>query len=228
MAVRNRETAELIGKTARRIRRFFEAMSQGHDFGISPGPHDHPWTLEFQRDATPIYAETCPWEYLLGLCNAYEELADLMDTRPATDELKTEWTHMQEYLRSTGTAMRSRAPDEVGPLMLAHAEDIEPQAPPVVLFGRLATLVSIEGARNWAQEVGRIEAWCGQEASCPITEQERVWLRRISAGDRTLDIARDSGYSERSLYRALADLWCRLQVDNRVEAVAVATKNGWI
>ena len=96
------------------------------------------------------------------------------------------------------------------------------------MYGELAAIVSKDGARLWSASVGRIESACGEREQCPISEQERIWLRRISAGDRTLDIAHDSGYSERSLYRALADLWCRLDVDNRVEAVALATKNGWI
>jgi len=228
MNTRDTEVWDFVGKTAGRIRRFFEAISQGHDFGIEPGPYAEPWKVGFQRAAAPTYAKTCPWEYLLGLSNAYDELANLMDAESAPDDLATEWERMKEYLRSSATAMTERAPDTVGPLLLEHPEDIEPQAPPVVLYGELATIVSRDGARLWSATAGRIELACGQIEQCPISEQELIWLRRISAGDRTLDIAHDSGYSERSLYRALADLWCRLKVDNRVEAVAVATKNGWI
>ena len=45
---------------------------------------------------------------------------------------------------------------------------------------------------------------------------------------RTIDIAVEIGYSERSLYRALHELWERLGVDTRTEAIALAFKNGWI
>ena len=53
-------------------------------------------------------------------------------------------------------------------------------------------------------------------------------MLRIIDGDRTLDIAADDGYSERSLYRALSELWERLGVDNRLEAIALVTDNGWL
>ena len=125
--------------------------------------------------------------------------------------------------------MREGAPEKgVGDLLLENAEDIEPVAPAVVLFGKLAGLVTAEGAMYWASSVGRIEAHFGTVDERPITEQEQVWLRRMSNGDRTLDIATDDGYSERSLYRALSELWDRLGVDNRIEAIALATRNGWI
>ena len=99
MNTRETEVWDLVGKAAGRIRRFFEAMSQGHDFGIEPGPYAEPWKVEFQRAAAPTYAKTCPWEYLLGLSKAYEELADLMDSEVSPDDLKT-----SESMRSASSS----------------------------------------------------------------------------------------------------------------------------
>ena len=217
-----------IGNASGRIRRFFEAIEQGHQFGLGPGGHDEPWSLGYHRSAVQIYAETLSWNYLLGLSDAFEDCADLMVTVPAPQDLAMEWSLVQQYLRSATKAIREGADGPIGDHDSKTASQIEPTTPPVMPFGKLARIVSAQGAAALVLAGRRIELLCNQDDDCPITEQEKVWLTRIANGDRTLDIAADDGYSERSLYRAMSELWERLDVDNRVEAVALATKNGWI
>lgn len=222
------DVVESIGTAAGRIRRFFEAIEQGHSFGLGPGAHDEPWTLEFQRSAVSTYAETLSWEYMLGLSDAYEDCADLMVAIPAPDGHQLEWSRMQQYLRAAPKAIREAADGPIGGHHMKLASDLEPTAPPVVAFGKLATLVSATGAAALVSCGRNIETLCGQNDECPITEQEKEWLRRLRDGDRTIDIANDHGYSERSLYRALSEMWDRMDVDNRQEAIGLAMKNGWI
>ena len=222
------DVVEAIGTAAGRIRRFFEAIEQGHSFGLGPGGHDEPWTLEYHRLGVAIYSQTLSWDYLLGLADAFEDCADLMVTISVPADHGLEWSYMQQYLRSATKAIREAAERPVGDHEMKTASDIESTTPPVMPFGQLAKLVSAAGAATLVSVGRKIELLCGQHDDCPITEQEKTWLRRISEGDRTLDIATDDGYSERSLYRALSDLWDRLGVENRVEAVALANKNNWI
>ena len=217
-----------IGTASGRIRRFFEAIQQGHEFGVGPGVHDEPWTLEFQQIATSVYAETLSWGYLLGLSDAFEDCADLMLALGVPDNHAVEWTRIKQYLQFTAKAIREGADGPITDHEHKTASDIEPTTPPVMPFGKLAQLVSAAGAETLIDAGSKVEQLCGEYDSCPITEQEKIWLNRLHHGDRTIDIAVEIGYSERSLYRALHELWERLGVDTRTEAIALAFKNGWI
>lgn len=61
-----------------------------------------------------------------------------------------------------------------------------------------------------------------------VTDQEADWLRHLTTGMTVATLADKVGYSERSLYRRLHDLYGRLQVSNRTEAIAKATRLGLI
>jgi DNA-binding CsgD family transcriptional regulator len=224
-----RADEELIGIAAGRIRRFAEAISQGHDFGIEAGDHHEPWTFGFHRVAVDIYKLTLPWAYLTGLASAFEDCADRM----LTDELPPgttldDWSLVHDYLRSAANAITEASELTIDPDELPTAEDIDPVTPPVMSFGKLAAIVSAAGAQRLAAAAGSVEHSCGEADTCPLSEAELDWLRRIRRGDRIIDIAVDHGYSERSLYRALAELYDELSVETRTEAIAVAAENGWI
>lgn len=221
------EAVEAIGIAAGRIRRFAEAIQQGHSFGIEPGVHDEPWTLGFQRVAVDIYSQTLPWPYLTRLAEAFEDCANLMVTASAPSSIARDWSRMQQYLRSASKAIVEAAPGVIESDDLPSAQDIAPTTPPVMPFSQLARLMSVEGVASLAA-IGSVELACDQHDDCPITEQEKEWLSRLRDGDRVLDIAVDHGYSERNLYRALSDLWKRLDVDNRREAIGLAMKQDWI
>lgn len=217
-----------IGLVAGRIRRYGEAIAQGHAFGIDHGAHRDLHTLAYQRAATPIYAETLPWSYLSELAAKFNEAAAQMAMVDVPDEVADAWDFLHSYLRSATTALTEAAP---GPPKTATPEDIAtiaPTTPPVMRFGHLARIVHPDGAQRLIDVAGAVERACGATDACPLSEQEKSWMLRIIDGDRTLDIAEDDGYSERSLYRALSELWERLGVENRLEAIALVTDNGWL
>ncbi len=219
----------LIGVAAGRIRRFAEAIIQGHEFGIAPGNHHEPWTFDFQRTAVSVYELTLPWPYLTRLASAFEDCANRMLTDQLPPDVSLDgWSLVHDYLRAAAKAISEAGEVTIDSDDIPTAEDIDPVTPPVMSFGKLAALVSAEGARRLATAAGGVERACGEADTCPLSEAELDWLRRSRRGDRIIDIAFDHGYSERSLYRALADLYDRLAVDNRTEAVAVAAENGWI
>lgn len=54
------------------------------------------------------------------------------------------------------------------------------------------------------------------------------WMRRLGNGERVVDIAASAGYSERTVYRGLDQLWSTLGVTGRNEAIALVNRKGWL
>jgi len=218
----------VIGRAAGRIRRFAEAIEQGHSFGLGPGEHDQPWAISFQRLAIPIYSSTFPrgymimgWRAIRGLCRSHDALY-----RRETASLQ--WSRIQMYLRSVSKAVREAALRDTAPPPPQSPNQLVPVMSPVMPFNSLAELLRADGVAALRDAGAVIEVSCGQLESSPLTEQECEWLSSISRGDRMVDIADASGYSERTLYRALNELWSRIGARNRSEAIALANKNGWL
>lgn len=59
-----------------------------------------------------------------------------------------------------------------------------------------------------------------------FTSEELGWLRMLAAGATATALAEQSGLSNRTMYRRLADLYTRLGVHNRAEAITTATRWG--
>ena len=54
------------------------------------------------------------------------------------------------------------------------------------------------------------------------------WLRMLANGSTVKQVADRAGYSERMMFRLLRDLYGRLGVRGRVEAILLARKRGWL
>jgi DNA-binding NarL/FixJ family response regulator len=76
--------------------------------------------------------------------------------------------------------------------------------------------------------VAALVARLGSPEENPLSEQDRQWLRALSNGVTVTQMASDMGYSERAMYRLLRDLYGRMSVRNRTEAVLKASQSGWI
>jgi DNA-binding NarL/FixJ family response regulator len=59
-----------------------------------------------------------------------------------------------------------------------------------------------------------------------ISEEEAAWLVALAAGATVVKVADDFGYSERALFRRLADLYTRLGASSRSEAIVAAERLG--
>lgn len=59
-----------------------------------------------------------------------------------------------------------------------------------------------------------------------VSDAEVRWLVDLAGGATVAAVARDAGYSERSLYRLLHGLYARLGAGNRYEAVAELRRRG--
>jgi DNA-binding NarL/FixJ family response regulator len=57
---------------------------------------------------------------------------------------------------------------------------------------------------------------------------EVAWLRELASGLTVAHLAERSGYSERAMFRLLRDLYQRLEVRGRTEALIMAHQRGWL
>jgi DNA-binding NarL/FixJ family response regulator len=61
-----------------------------------------------------------------------------------------------------------------------------------------------------------------------LTEEQVQWLRELASGVTIAQLANQAGYSERAMYRLLNNLYERLGVTNRTEALIKANSYGWL
>ncbi len=59
-----------------------------------------------------------------------------------------------------------------------------------------------------------------------VTAWEAKWLRTLASGATVADLAHESSYSEREMFRLLQRLYQRMGVRNRTEALVKAAQNG--
>jgi DNA-binding NarL/FixJ family response regulator len=64
--------------------------------------------------------------------------------------------------------------------------------------------------------------------SAPVEEAELEWLRALAEGMTVARLAERHGYSERAMFRLLQEVYRRLGVKNRTEALMLANRRGWL
>ena len=92
-----------------------------------------------------------------------------------------------------------------------------------------ALRAALEGRTRLPIEVARALAdeWPSLHAPRPeVTEEEAEWLAYLAAGMTVARLADDTGYSERAMFRKLHDLYGRLGVTGRAEAIVAAERLG--
>jgi DNA-binding NarL/FixJ family response regulator len=88
---------------------------------------------------------------------------------------------------------------------------------------------SLDGRMSLTRDIARSMASRIPVAPAPeawVTDDEADWLRSLADGDTVADLAERIGYSERETFRTLHDLYLRLGVRNRTEAIIWATRHG--
>jgi DNA-binding NarL/FixJ family response regulator len=88
---------------------------------------------------------------------------------------------------------------------------------------------AVEGFSVLPVEVVRALAAPHQRESGPTPAvHELDWLRQLANGATVAQLAERSGYSERAMFRLLRDLYQRLEVSSRTEALILAQQRGWL
>ncbi|OFW66017.1 MAG: hypothetical protein A2Z12_09975 [Actinobacteria bacterium RBG_16_68_21] len=89
--------------------------------------------------------------------------------------------------------------------------------------------VALEGRTRLPTAIARSLAaeWPGAHQQRPeISEEEIGWIAELARGTPVARIADDTGYSERAMFRRLSDIYTRLGVSNRAEAIVAAQRLG--
>jgi DNA-binding NarL/FixJ family response regulator len=88
---------------------------------------------------------------------------------------------------------------------------------------------AVEGFSVLPVEVVHALAAPHQRESGPTpAAHELDWLRQLANGATVAQLAERSGYSERAMFRLLRDLYQRLEVSSRTEALILAQQRGWL
>ena len=139
-----------------------------------------------------------------------------------------------ERLASAGVVVVALLPDPT-PEEHAHAfahraaGTVDWNADPEDIVAALAA--ALEGMTRLPVEVARSLAaeWPSMHALRPEVNAEEVdWLASLAAGTTVTRLAEDTGYSERVMFRRLHDLYGRLGVTGRAEAIVAAERLGFL
>jgi DNA-binding NarL/FixJ family response regulator len=163
------------------------------------------WLAEDSRRLVLLTLQTASdWELLGRLRREHEDV-------PVIALLPHDSLSMQVRALSSGAA--AVLPRDTGPLELVTAVaslmDGRAQIP-------LAALRAVTSAESAAQD------------DSPISPQELDWLSQLSLGMTVAGVAERAGYSERMMFRLLRDMYARLEVPGRTEALLLARERGWL
>lgn len=79
-------------------------------------------------------------------------------------------------------------------------------------------------------EVVRVLASPAKSPRVPdmLSTREIDWLQRLAQGATVNELANQAGYSERAMFRLLRDLYAKMHVKNRTEALMQGRERGWL
>ncbi len=208
---------------AARIRSFASEVGRAYAYDIEGGDNTEPWAVEFQRQAMPIYMETLPMNHVGLLGRRFLTCADLMDHVEHNDEAVAEsWQTMRQYLNSYATAASEHvelaAPED------APVADIDPAAPSILLYHRLAPLVHPDAINQLIHHADAIEVFCRSQISSLLTDRQKALLNGVIEGRPMAHLVDELHYSERSLFREWRRIRAALGVDSRSQAIAKAIR----
>ena len=207
------------------------AILEAHRLGVPEGPHEQPWTLEYHREAVHVYAESLPPWYQSDIAALFGRSLSTMAECSIPARLAEDWVIITDYMSSARTAildwLASRGPGPEQPASTSLPTVDEQETPPLVIwFDALARLTTSDGATRLEQAAVNVR----QHMEAPVPEildaRELELLKRLADGVAIADLAAEMGYSERSVYRALAGLWKKLGVPGRKEGVRKAASVG--
>jgi DNA-binding NarL/FixJ family response regulator len=164
------------------------------------------WTQGQQRSVIFLTLQSSEdWRLLDELHSATSDLlvvAVLVDVSTAT--------YVRAVLSGAATAMPRDAPPEVVKRIFEAALNGE-------------TVLPLEVVRSLTSSRGLP----ARETGLP-SPREIQWLRELAGGRTVAQLAERAGYSERAMFRLLRDLYARMQVNSRTEALMRAHDEGWL
>lgn len=207
------------------------AIVEAHRLGIPEGPHARPWEEDYVRAAVDIYAESLPPWYQREMAAMFGQASKALGEMSIPARLAEDWVIIISYLDSArGTILEWLASEEIAastrppPSLEPVAEQSRP--PLVIRFDALARLTTTEGAERLHEAAAAVREHMDAAVPEGLDRRELELLKQLADGVAVADLAAREGYSERSIYRAMASLWTKLGVPDRKEGVRKATMEG--
>jgi DNA-binding CsgD family transcriptional regulator len=193
--------------------------------GIPEG-HLDPWTVEYMRQSVDIWLETSPESYVKRLAHSMSVFAAIMQVHRLDDGPHADWMLLVDQAESIVAAVTWRLPEFAAEPTNRLDRSDAPQG--ILRYDKLAALATRSGSVQLETAATNIIVYCLGRLHGDVTDEEIEWLRAFHDGARTVDVAAEHGYSERDFYRVLNRLWVKLDVAGRAEAIAQASKRGWL
>lgn len=205
------------------------AIVEAHSFGVPEGSHKKPWTGAYHRRAVRVYAQPLPRRYQHDIGVLFSSSADILKEQSIPATLAEDWVIVTKYLRAASAAIaKLHATDDIDCKEPWEAPRIEGALPMVIRFDALARLTTSKGAERLKQAALAVQQHVDVPPPDVLDALERRLLARVAAGVPIVELASELGYSERSTYRVLANLWKKLDVPGRSEGLERAASEGLI
>ena len=207
------------------------AIVEAHRLGIPEGPHARPWEEDYVQAAVNIYAESLPPWYQREMAALFGQASKALGEMSIPARLAEDWVIVTSYLDSArATILHWLASEEIAASARppASVEPVTEQATPplMIRFDALARLTTSEGAMRLNEAAVAVREHMDAAVPEGLDERELELLKQLAKGAEVADLAAREGYSERSIYRAMASLWTKLGVPGRKEGVRKAAMEG--
>ena len=205
------------------------AIAEAHRFGAAEGPHEKPWTAGYFREAISVYGQSLPRSYQQNMAELFSDGAEAMSAFSVPAGLAEDWLIVTEYMTQAGIAidqwLASLKPER-SPSAEIPSPEIDDHTPSVVRFERLAGLTTSEGVERLERAALAVQGHLGAPMPAGLDDDQLRLLRKLASGVSVHAVAGELGYSDRSIYRAIHDLCRTLGVENRVQAILKAAREG--
>jgi hypothetical protein len=182
----------------------------------------------YMGEAISVYAAALPVSYQRDVASLFRQCADSMARQRIPVGLAEDWLIVSEYLINASDTIMDLLPPQRDPVR-AHPSDqpvVDDHEPAVVRFDRLAALTTREGALRLERAALAVKSHVVGGVPNTLDGEQLRLLKAVASGAAISVLAADFGYSERSMYRALAVLWRALGVPDRIQGIRKAAVEG--
>ena len=219
--------------TATRVASFGQSILDAHSFGFGPGNVDDLTSAAFHERAIGAIASSLPWPYLVAIGRHFAETASILAKNGSGQCDVDDWLMVMSFLRSASASLLNNAPDEARTLADEgeSAFIVLDRSPTVTRFDLVAEISSQAGAEALVSAAVAVAAeWSDatefRASSLGLSEIEIQLVRRLAAGTSVVDIGHEIGYSERSVYRKLDQIWRKIGAGSKSDGLVRLGKAG--
>lgn len=150
--------------------------------------------------------------------------------QPPYEPLPPRWATFIEYLDAVAASLTEDESQDWRKVRPSTRTTDLPtaKAPAVIRFDLLAELVEAAVVEQLIEISTSVRDYATAALEPTVTDEERDWLQRLARGERVVEMAIDCGLSQRAMYRALKQLWDKLDVNGRADGMVAATRLGLV